>query len=86
MAVTLSITVTDEQAARAQVAFGRFDNTTSPVWIPATRAEMQDAITSWIKGRVLEYETALAAQAKRTEIGAEIWTSLGVSPLPNTRR
>lgn len=73
MAVTLSITVTDAQAARCQVAFGHFDNSLPPVWVNATAAEIRAQILNFAKNKVLEYETAIAAKAKRDEVGAETW-------------
>ncbi|MGH8523566.1 MAG: hypothetical protein ACREXY_04925 [Gammaproteobacteria bacterium] len=72
MAVTLSITVTDAQAARALVAFGHFEGS-PPVWVNATANDVRANILNYAKNRVLEYETALAAAAKRDAVGSETW-------------
>lgn len=70
MAVSLTITVTDQQALRARTAFGKYVN---GVWTPATAAEAQEAIKTWVKSRVIDYETTLEAEAGRASKSAEVW-------------
>lgn len=70
MAVSLTITVTDQQATRARTAYGKSVN---GVWTLATAAEMQAAILAWIKEKTLDYETTQDAIANRNTKSAEVW-------------
>lgn len=77
MAVTLTITVTNAQATRAQTAYGHLDtdplSPTFNTWVLATAADMQNAIKAWVKSRVVDYETSLTAVVDRNTRSAEIW-------------
>ncbi len=69
---TLTITVADALVPRIRTAFGHNDPVTG-VRILATVAEIQDELKALIKGRVLEYETLLVANQKRSDVGSETW-------------
>lgn len=73
MAVTLSITVTNAQAARVQTAMGHFDTSVPPVWVNATAAEIQAMIKAWAKSKAIDYETTQNAIADRDTKSAEVW-------------
>lgn len=74
MAVTLSITVTDAQGARAQTALGHWNDPVNPTaWVDATVADVRAMIKAWIKERVINYETTKASETDRTTRSGEVW-------------
>lgn len=70
---TLNITVPDAVVPRIRDAFGHNDLVTG-VRIPATVSEVTDALKAYVKGVVLEYETAKQANTTRNNISQEDWT------------
>ena len=69
---TMTVTVPDVVVSRIRLTFGRDDPATGNR-LPATMLEVEKAIKSWLKGTVIEYETAIAANLKRLEVGGETW-------------
>ena len=69
--VLASADVVQDKVARIRTALGHFDNSTPPVWIDATAQEVMDSLKSYLKGRVIEYETALQANVTRNTVGSE---------------
>ena len=58
---TLPITIPDANVPRVQAAFGHQAPPPGLEWIPATSAEVQAAITNWLRQYVRNYEEALAS-------------------------
>lgn len=67
----ITLTVPDAAVPRIRDAFGHpnLDGTRTP----ATVAEVQATLQNYIKGCVVEYETAKQAMATRNAIGQENW-------------
>lgn len=53
---TLPITIPDANIPRIQAAFGHQGPPPGLEWIPATNAEVQAAITNWLRQYVRNYE------------------------------
>jgi len=70
---TISITVPDTALPRLRAAFGHPDPLNPSVWVDATNAEVQAAVKTSIKGKVIDYETTLAAMADRATRSGESW-------------
>jgi len=70
----LTITVPDAVVPRIRAAFGRRDINNPAVWVPATVVELQDAIKDFVRERVVNYETTLAAETDRTTRSTEVRT------------
>ena len=70
---TLTITVPDAVVTRIRDAFGHHELPvrTSP-WIPATLAEIQTAIKSFIKEKVVAYEGATIRQTSDVKFIADV--------------
>lgn len=69
----LTFTVPDAVVARIRAAFGHNDPTTGER-LPASVAEVQATVKSYVKGVVLEYEVALQAKTARDTVGQEDWS------------
>lgn len=68
----LTVNIPDSVVPRVREAFGKTDPL-SGVRTSATVADVQAALQSYLKGYVLEYETAKQAMQTRTAIGQENW-------------
>lgn len=72
--ILATVDVVQSKVVRIRLAFGHFDDSgVPPVWVDATAQGVMDQLKSFLKGRVIEYETAVAANVKRGEVGEEIW-------------
>jgi len=69
---SLTITIPDANVPRVRTAFGHFDSITQ-AWVDATVADVQDAIKTFVKGRVIDYETTQNAIADRAAKSQEVW-------------
>lgn len=67
----LTITVPNAIVPRIQAAYGHRDVNNPTVWVPATVAEIQEAIKAVIREKVINYETTAAAEADRVTRSAE---------------
>ena len=66
------VTILQSFIPRIRHAFGRFVGA-PPVWVDVTAQELLEILKGHCKGRVVEYETAEAANAKRGQVGGESW-------------
>ena len=71
--ILASVDIVQDKVVRIRVALGHFDNSIPPVWIDATAQDVMDQLKSFLKGSVIEYDTAIAANIKRGQVGGEIW-------------
>ena len=69
---TLSITVPDAVVPRIRTAMGHTDPITLQR-IDATVQEVQDAIKTFIKAQVINYESGVEAATVRNAVSGEVW-------------
>jgi len=70
---TISITIPDSALPRLRAAFGHPDPLNPSVWVDATNAEVMAFVKGHLKGKVIDYETTLAAIADRASRAGESW-------------
>lgn len=70
---SITITVPDRLVPRIRAALGRTD--LSGVRVPATVAELQDRLLSYIRAQVLEYEARQQDETTRATLSTEDWSN-----------
>lgn len=73
MAVSLTITVTNAQAARVAVAFGHVESPTDPTWVNGTVQEVTKWILAQVRRKTLDYEATQARILDQATREAEVW-------------
>lgn len=72
----LTINVPDTAVPRIRTAFGHRDPNNPSVWIDATVDEVRQAVQTWIKGKVVDYESNAEAIALRDTKSQENWGAI----------
>ena len=71
--ILAQVDIVQSAVAKIRTAFGHFDNSIPPVWIDATSDDVIQALKSFMKGRYIEHQSALSANATRDTTGGETW-------------